>query len=137
MGPPEPFGFDMLVLFLNSGSSSLVMNATADQIFFDFGSRGRALQIQYAWDVYDLWGARMDNQTANNSINGNGTVPNTARWNATANGGYKGWPSSDNIALIGTHEDALQPSGMLEANVPAHGVRMFRLRAQNVSHDEL
>jgi len=136
MGPPEPFGFDMLVLFLNSGSSPLRMNATSEQIWFDFGRRGTAPQAQYAWDVYDLWGARMDRQTAQNIINQNGTVPETARWNATANG-YKGWPQADNVALMGTHEDILQPGGTLEADVPAHGIRMFRLRAQNSGRDEL
>lgn len=142
-GPAKPYGFDMLVLLVNAGNSDRRMNATLEEIFFDYGPEGLAPQIQSTWDVYDLWGNRMGNDTAVAIINGTEPTPSlsngTARWNATANGGYAAVPNADNPALMGTKVGSVGPRGTLFAQVEKHGVGMFRLRARDTKskRDEL
>ncbi|KAF2098346.1 alpha-galactosidase/alpha-n-acetylgalactosaminidase [Rhizodiscina lignyota] len=136
---PGQYG-DQLVLFTNTGTQDRRMNASLATIFFDSGPEGSAPQIKESWEVYDLWANRMDNATANAIINGNGTVPSDARWNATANGGYAGLPSSTEKALMGTKVGTIQPGGTLWADVKGRDVGMFRLRqvgAGKKKRDEL
>ena len=91
-----------------------------------------------AWDIYDLWANRMDDETAASILSGgamiNGTVANnvnsTSRYNATAMSYAEGL-AMNNTALYGRMVGSVAPMGILEAAVPRHGVGLFRLRKQS------
>ncbi|THH12158.1 hypothetical protein EW145_g192 [Phellinidium pouzarii] len=140
-------GGDALVVLLNGGSAPREMNATLEDIFWNSGPGGTAPQVAQGWDVYDLWGNRMDNATATQIINAanqtaasNSTSPSNAtdpgtigtqfRYNATAMGGYASGLAQNLSVLLGKKIGSVEPRGNLVATVPSHGVGMFRLRQQ-------
>lgn len=121
---------DVAMALVNAGNSSRQMNATLAEIFTDSGA-ANAPQAQMGYDIYDLWGYRMDNATANMVLNG--TAPeiqknSTMRYNATAMS-YADGLSANETALIGKKIDSVDPLGTINAMVPRHGVAFYRLRA--------
>ena len=101
---------DQLPVLLNAGNDEREMNATLTDIFWGNSPIGNAPQEAQTWDVYDLWGNRMDNETAmaiitaaNDTVNGNMT----------------------------TNPNTVEPYGVLNVTVPRHGVEVFRLRASS------
>jgi alpha-galactosidase len=129
-------GGDQLVLLLNAGSSDRTMNATLVDIFWEDGPSGTAMQVTQSWDIYDLWGHRMSDETAAAIIDG--TVSGTSlpsRLNMTTTGGskrvYSQVPPSSSKDLMGTKAGTVQASGTVIAEVKAHSVAMFRLRTQS------
>jgi alpha-galactosidase len=132
-------GGDQVVIMLNAGANERTMNATLTDIFWENGPDGTASQIQYGWDVYDLWAKRMDNKTANAIING--TAPAGSAFNATALGGatkvYSQVPASNDTWLMGSKVGSVPPRGTVKAKVPSHGVALLRLRQQLSTKDEL
>ncbi|KAI5121708.1 hypothetical protein M0805_002101 [Coniferiporia weirii] len=138
-------GGDTLVLLLNAGNSEREMNATLVDIFWNSGPGGTAPQVSQTWDVYDLWGNRMDNATAEQIIEAaNQTVTSNLtssvdpssigaqfRYNATAMGGYATGLAQNLTVLLGKKIGVVEPHGSLNATVPRHGVGMFRLRLQS------
>ena len=132
---------DYVVCLLNAGNSARSMNATLTDIFFDessTGSAGPAPQLMQQWDVYDLWANRMSNNTAmaiinnNSSMGSNYTVTlgmnSTSRYNATETSYAKGL-AMNATALFGSKVGSVPPMGTLTAEVPGHGVGLFRLRS--------
>lgn len=147
-------GGDMLVVLLNAGNNVRKMNATLVDIFWDNSPIGNAPQVSQAWDVYDLWANRMDNNTAaqiiaaaNATASGNSTAGDPAsigtqfRYNATAMGGYAAGLAQNLPVLLGKKIKTIEPHGNLTAMVPRHGVGVFRLRQAESSstskHQEL
>ena len=147
-------GGDRFVALLNAGNSEREMNATLVDIFWDVMPIGNSAQANQAWDVYDLWANRMDNDTAQQIItaanqvasgNSTGVDPNTIgtdfRYNATALGGYTAGLAQNASALLGRKVGSVGPRGTLTATVPRHGIGAFRLRqqasSQAVQHQEL
>ena len=148
-------GGDQFVALLNAGNTEREMNATLVDIFWDQNPIGNPPQAGETWDVYDLWGNRMDNDTAaqiiaaansTSSGNGTGTGSNSIglqfRYNATAMGGYASGLEQNTSVLLGTKVGSIAPHGTLTATVPRHGVGAFRLRQQSSStgvsqHQEL
>ncbi|EJC99288.1 alpha-galactosidase/alpha-n-acetylgalactosaminidase [Fomitiporia mediterranea MF3/22] len=146
-------GGDALVVLLNGGDKEREMNATLVDIFWDNMPLGNPPQASQAWDVYDLWGNRMDNDTAariiaaaNQTALGNATSdPSTIgsefRYNATQMGGYTAGLQQNSTVLLGEKVGTVEPHGSVTATVPRHGVGAFRLRAQasekTAQHQEL
>lgn len=141
---------DEVVLLVNAGNSDREMNATLSDIFWDSGPIGNGPQVNEAWDVYDLWANRMDNETAAQIIaaaNGeSSTDPNSIgtefRYNATANGGYASGLSQGLPVLFGKKIGTVEPHGSFSAKIARHGTGVFRLRRSsslsvNAQKDEL
>jgi alpha-galactosidase len=130
-------GGDQIVLLLNGGSSARDMNATLTDIFWANGPKGTASQVRSAWDVYDLWGGRMSNATAQGIIQGeSSTRPIDMPKLGGASKVYSQVPLPASKALMGTKVGSVKASGTVKAHVRPHGVAMLRLRAQK-SNDEL
>lgn len=133
---------DWVVALVNAGNTSLTMNATLVDIFFDrssSGSSGPSPLLKQTWDVYDLWANRMDDMTANAILYGNSTMNSsmiacnsTMRYNATSTS-YADGLAANNTALIGKMTTSIAPMGTLKADVPRHGVGMFRLRSRGAA----
>ncbi|MCJ1399640.1 hypothetical protein MMC11_002842 [Xylographa trunciseda] len=122
---------DVAVALVNAGNNSRTMNATLAEIFFDNGA-ARSPEAKIGYDVYDLWGYRMDNATATNVLNGTSGPINgnsTTRYNSTAMS-YADGLAMNSTALLGNRTGSVPPLGTLTAMVPRHGVGLFRLRAQ-------
>lgn len=127
-------GGDQLVLFLNAATSPRTMSASLEDIFWDSGPSGTADEIHQAWDVYDLWGSRLDEETANKIIDGTVAPVGPDGFNITALGGpkkvFSQTPPRTSKALMGTFVEAVKAEGTVSAEVKPHGVAMLRLRAQ-------
>ena len=148
-------GGDYVVAFVNGAGSTQALSASMQDVFVDLvytGSNAPVPQLQQTWDVYDIWGYRMDNATAAGIINGtqakagmvaqvpgmNATVNSTSlagnatmemRFNATAMS-YADAATANVTAVLGKKVSSLAPGGNLMATVPSHGVAMYRLRSQ-------
>ena len=122
---------DVVVALVNAGNKTRMMNATLAEVFFDQGAE-RSMQAKMNYDVYDLWGYRMGNDTATMILNGTAPVivnsNSTARWNVSETSYAKGL-AMNATALMGKMVGSVQAMGRLEAEVPRHGVGLFRLRA--------
>ena len=131
-------GGDQVVLLLNAGTKARDMNATLDDIFWENGPKGTASQAKSSWDVYDLWAARMSNDTANAIIAGgeNATRPINMTAQGGANQVYAQVPLPTSKALMGSKTGSVKPDGSVTAHVQPHGVAMFRLR-EIKTNDEL
>ena len=118
------------------------IEALAEDIFWDNGGN-RSWEITRRWEVWDLWGNRMDEATAEAIINGTASsVASTASgkqfmYNATAMGGYESGLKQNSSVLFGKKIATLQPGQSLVAEVKKHGVRMFRLREAKDSEQEM
>lgn len=130
---------DMVVVLVNGGANSAVMNATLADIFVDNGPGGTAPQVQMAWEVRDLWANRMSDLEAGNIINGtaglsnattgyNATVAAAGRFNVTKTS-YKAGLAANSSILLGEVATTVAAGGAVTATVDAHGAAMFRLRA--------
>jgi alpha-galactosidase len=130
---------DTALALLNAGNVSRVMQARAADLFLDQGTAGTygpAAEMDFAWDVYDLWANRMPYAEAARALNGTGegggalavgTNATVTRYNATrmsyAEGLRKNAP-----ALFGAKVGTLAPGGTWRATVDRHSVGLFRLR---------
>ena len=132
-------GGDWVVALVNAGNEALTMNASLADIFVlqsTTNGAGLAPQTKQAWEVYDLWGNRMSNATAQAFLNGNATMSeavtisanSTSRYNATQTSYEHGLGKND-AALLGAHISTIAPMGTLSAEVERHGIRLFRLRS--------
>ncbi len=136
---------DYVAAFVNGASSPTMLSASMSDIFIDLittGSNAPVPQIAQTWDVYDLWANRMSNATAQAIIMGNYTLPTNASsmsnststspvqtYNATAMSYAEGLTGNE-TALFGVKTAQLVPGGTVQAQVPAHGVVVYRLRSQ-------
>ena len=134
---------DQIVALVNAGANNRTMNASLADIFFDYGA-GRSKQANMNYDVYDLWGYRMDNATASNVLNATAPAINntnsTSRWNSTQTS-YADGIRMNATALMGMKIGSISAMGTVEADVPAHGVALYRMRAtgmgSSMAKDEL
>uniref|UniRef100_A0A060T7P8 Alpha-galactosidase n=1 Tax=Blastobotrys adeninivorans TaxID=409370 RepID=A0A060T7P8_BLAAD len=114
---------DQVVALVNAGNKEREMNATLSDIF---GATSES--AKKAWDVYDLWGKRLDDKTASKIIANNGSVDASKYlYNATKTSYAEGIKNNDPM-LFGTKVDTVQAQGTLKATVARHGVGFFRLR---------
>jgi alpha-galactosidase len=130
---------DQAIALLNAGNTSMMMNATMNDIFLDprtAGAYQAPPELSETWDVYDLWANRMSDEEAgliingtagNVTMNGNSTL---TRYNATATSYAQGLMNND-TALLGTKVGSIEPSGTWEAMIPRHSVGLYRLRRRS------
>jgi alpha-galactosidase len=123
---------DQVVALLNGGNNSRTMNASLAQIFADFGG-GSAKQIQYKWDVYDLWANRMDNEVASQIVDTSSkdlqvqALTSQHLFNVTETSYAEGLALND-PRLLGKKTGTVEAGGTIYAEVPRHGVALYRLR---------
>lgn len=148
-------GGDYVVAFVNGAATQQQMSATMQDIFIDLlttGSNTPPPQLMMTWDVYDIWGYRMNNATAAGIINGTGKgmVSQVPGMNATTNStsvtgsismnmrfnatemSYADAATANVTAVLGKKISSLAPGGTLSAQVPTHGVAIYRLRSQGM-----
>ena len=139
---------DYVVAFVNGGPKATTLTATMNDVFIDLvttGSNAPVPQLKQTYDVYDLWANRMSTTTAQAMINGNFTMQTNSTnttseasanstlpmqtYNATQLS-YKDGLNANNTALFGVKVKTMAPMGTLSAEVPSHGVAVYRLRSQ-------
>ncbi|KAF2868968.1 alpha-galactosidase [Massariosphaeria phaeospora] len=125
---------DRIVALLNAANSTMMMNASMNEIFFDQRTAGayrEPEELRQTWDIYDLWANRMSEEEAASIINGNATTRgnHTTRFNATATSYAEGIANND-TALFGVHVGSIAPSGTFSAEIARHSVGVYRLRAR-------
>jgi len=130
---------DQVIALLNAGNTSLMMNATLNDIFLDprtAGAYQAPPQLSETWDVYDLWANRMSNSEATSIINGtamnltSNSNTTVTRYNATATSYAEGLMNND-TALFGAKVGSIPPMGTWAAMVERHSVGLYRLRLQS------
>ena len=133
---------DQIVALVNAGNNNRTMNTSLAEIFLDNGG-ANAKQAMMNYDIYDLWGYRMDNATATNVLNGTAPAINnmnsTSRWNASETSYAEGLQMNA-TALMGKKIGSVSAMGIIEAQVPRHGVALYRMRATgtgSIAKDEL
>ncbi|KAK9313080.1 glycoside hydrolase superfamily [Lipomyces starkeyi] len=118
-------GGDQVVILLNAGNSARMMNATLEEIFRH--ETGIAPEIKEDWDIYDLWANRMDEATAQTILDGTGVAPAGVYYNVTELS-FKDGLAAGSPALLGKLVGRVEAGGVIEMDVPRHGVAMLRLR---------
>jgi alpha-galactosidase len=129
-GPLYPA--DQLVVFLNAADEEMEMSTTLNDIFVSDGPEGSASQTKEKWDVYDLWGHRMDDTTADKVLRARdaaGVLAKAGWYNSTALPYQEGLKRGDE-RLMGEKIGSIGPqSPELKAKVARHGIKVFRLRS--------
>ena len=146
---------DVVVAFVNGAPGPQMMSADMGDVFVDLittGSSAPVPQLAQTWDVFDIWGYRMDNATASGIINGtaaksgqlaqvpglNSTTNSTklanqetegVRFNATEMS-YADAARANVTTVLGKKVGTLASGGELKVSVAGHGVVMYRLRSQ-------
>ncbi|KAK9489514.1 glycoside hydrolase superfamily [Lipomyces doorenjongii] len=119
------FGGDQVVVLLNGGNRTRMMNATLEEIFCH--EMGIAPEIKEDWNIYDLWANRMDAATAQSIIDGTGLAPADVYYNVTKLS-FKDGLATGNPTLLGKLIGMVEADGVIKREVPRHGVAMMRLR---------
>lgn len=118
---------DQAVAFLNAGNTSRTMTFSLVEIFGGIRTNRNA---QKDWDLFDVWGNEtvMSNEVAGAVLNGTIAVGNaTGYYNASEKTWAAGLNQSDPL-LMGTPAGSVRAGGSLSADVPRHGIQMWRLR---------
>lgn len=110
---------DQVFALVNGEHESLEMNATLPDIF---GSNHTAK----AYEMYDLWGDRLDTETSNNILNGNETASKHL-YNATEQSYADGLKNNVKL-LLGKHVGTIRSNDTITTNVPASGIAIYRLK---------
>ncbi|KAI1611785.1 glycoside hydrolase superfamily [Exophiala viscosa] len=126
------FPHDQLVVFLNAADEDLEMTTTLNDVFVHEGPEGSATQTEETFDAHDLWANRMDIVTAEKILTREQSQqpPSHAKewYNATVTP-YKDGLLEADPRLLGQRIGSFGPDQpVLRADVPRHGIRMFRLR---------
>ncbi|GAM87867.1 hypothetical protein ANO11243_058950 [Dothideomycetidae sp. 11243] len=131
----ELYGSNQVVILLNSGNVDRMMNATLADIFVDNGG-AKAPGALLTYDLFDLWGNRMDNMTANSILSYNASMPAqdfNSTWLNTTQTTYAQALMANSSVVLGKQVGTVQAGGMISAMVPRHGVMAYRIRPQMMS----
>lgn len=121
-----------IVIFLNAANEDMYMNATLADIFVGVGYSTAMPTTNF--DVFDQWGNRMPNATANQILSSNSTTgimsnATSYLYNATAQSYANGLAKND-TRLLGQHVGTWETGSEWSTLVPRHGVKAYRLRPQ-------
>jgi alpha-galactosidase len=125
---------DQVVILLNVADEELTISVSLEEIFVRDGAGGVAPQNRQEWEVYDLWADRMSEQDAQSILDADGLSACEQlyqQWdwyNATALPYAEGLEKRD-ARLLGKKVDTIPAQGTLEAQVPRHAARVFRLHS--------
>lgn len=134
------YGNDKVVILVNAGNSSRVMNTTIEEVYWDQWPEAPSGSV---FDMYDLWANRMPNEIAAQILDNNSTAAaaNATQYyyNATHTPFAEGI-AANNTLLMGVRVGTLAPFDTLSVEVPRHGVVAYRLKEQHMGlreRDEL
>ncbi|KAJ6442209.1 alpha-galactosidase [Purpureocillium lavendulum] len=128
---------DQVVIFLNAADEDVDMSATLSELFVMHGPGGSAPHVKQDWTVRDLWGnegARMSKGVAQAVLDAtsegerNGILKRENWYNATATPYAEGLEQGD-ARLLGERVGTVKAGGRLEARVPRHAAKVFRLQS--------
>ncbi len=125
---------DQILVFLNVADEEMNMAATLEEVFITDGVGGTAPQIQQDWVIFDLWGSRMSEKDAQNVLDsktqkGRQKILHSLNWyNATETPYAKGLEVRDE-RLFGKKIGSVSARGKIEALVPRHAAKVFRLQS--------
>ncbi|KAA8900681.1 hypothetical protein TRICI_006182 [Trichomonascus ciferrii] len=123
---------DQLMALVNGGNEPRKMNATLEDVLFYVSSEVEESARKTAFDIYDLWGNRMDNSTAEAILSGDADDDFKAKhlYNATETS-YKDGLKKNDPKLLGKKIGSVEPMGTITADVPAQGIAIYRLKPQS------
>lgn len=125
-GPLYPH--DQLLVLLNAADEELTITTDLNEIFVHEGPEGSAPQTKLEYDIYDLWGDRMDERLAEKILKGDASKHLKGWYNATEVPYKEGLKNGDE-RLLGKKVGGISPSKPeLSVTVPRHAVKMYRLR---------
>lgn len=129
------FGGDQVVAFINGGNAT---RTVAYDLVEVFGGIPTNTQAQQSWQLFDLWGNEtvIPSSSAAQVVNGNATIEgvDSGRWyyNATAQSWADGLTANDTL-LLGTPAGTVEAGGTLSAEIPSHGIAIWRLKSTSQS----
>jgi len=132
------YGGDQLVVFLNVCGEDREVSASLAEIFFHDGPEGSAPQVKDTWEIYDLWGNRMDATVAKKILDASaddaGKILREIGWyNSTALPYEEGLKKRDPRLLGKKIGGVVSNGGTMSTRVKMHSVEIFRLsRVENV-----
>lgn len=118
---------DHVVAMINAGNTSRTISSSLVDIF---GGLSTNEQAQMTWNLFDVWGNEtvMPTSVAAQVLNGSLSISNaTGYYNATQTSFADGLANGTAL-LFGTPAGQVAAGGTLEAEVPRHGIAMYRLR---------
>jgi alpha-galactosidase len=118
---------DQVVILFNAANEGFDMSASLADIFVMDGPGGSAPQVEQMWAVHDLWGDRMSENDAKAVIEQAPGVFDGA-YNATETPYAQGLANED-PRLFGEKIGEVEARGGIEAHVPRHAAKVFRLRS--------
>lgn len=116
---------DQVVILLNAADEDLDMSVSLAEIFVMDGPGGSAPQVQQKWAVHDLWANRMSEADAETVLKSGKVV---GAYNATEVPYSRGLAEED-PRLFGEKIGEVKPCGQVQARVPRHAAKVFRLRS--------
>jgi len=125
---------DQVVILLNMANEKQTISVSLEEIFVRDGAGGTAPQNYHDWDVYDLWADRMSDKDAQSILD---AADQSAReklfrqldwYNATEIPYSEGLMKRD-PRLMGKKVSVIPAKGILEADVPRHAAKVFRLHS--------
>ncbi|KAH8758096.1 alpha-galactosidase [Hyaloscypha sp. PMI_1271] len=126
-------GGDQVVLLLNAAGEDARISASLEEIFLHDGPEGSAPQVNEEWEVFDLWGNRMDNALAQKILDADEKdvekLWKQANWYNSTKISYKEGLKKMDDRLMGKKVSKINAGGSLTAKVKRHSVEMFRLRS--------
>lgn len=126
---------DQVVIFLNAADADLEMSASLAELFVSDGTHGTAPQVQQSWAVHDLWANRISDNDAQAILDAPSDDVRASLfekldlYNATETSYAKGL-DADDARLFGKKVGDVEAAGNIEAHVPRHAAKVFRLRSQ-------
>jgi len=127
-------GGDQVVILFNAADEDVQMSASLEEIFYYEGPEGSAPQVKQTWDVYDLWGKRMDVKTAQKILDADEDLQSVeqilkeAHWYNSSTLSYKEGLKTGDSRLLGKKVSSIAVGGTLSVIVKRHSAEVFRLR---------
>ena len=120
-------GGDQVVLLLNAAGEDARISASLEEIFLHDGPEGSAPQVNEEWEVYDLWGNRMDDALAQKILDADEKevekLWKQANWYNATEVSYKDGLKKRDERLMGKKIGKIAPGGTLTAKVKRHSDR--------------
>ncbi|KAF1985014.1 glycoside hydrolase family 27 protein [Aulographum hederae CBS 113979] len=118
---------DHIVAFINGGSGDQVISSTLVEVFDGLRNSPK---VQKSWDVYDLWGADtvMSNEVAARILGGESKLSHAEGYFNASRHGFQDAIARNDSRVVGTYAKTVPAKGTLTADIPRHGVALFRLR---------
>lgn len=121
---------DAVVAYINGGNSTQTISKKLLDVF---GGIRTDPKINTAWDLYDVWGNQtvMPTNIAAQVLKGSMKLTDAPASQYYFNASATTWAqgvANENPLLLGTPAGHVGAGGILTADVPRHGVQMWRLR---------